>query len=332
MNIEDIKNKIRKSDNIGLFYGKTGASIASFILQNKKLGLDKQFAEELLTDVLDKISDNMPLNISCGLSGVGLGINFLIQKEYVEGNSDNVLKDVDDLIFKKIVYYNNNDKIDCVGLCDILYYTLVRLKTGLKNKMERTVFEEFAKKMINLIYIGRNIDFFEEPLPYNIYYPLPCFLYLCSYMHDMGLYRNRIVHLLNEIKPMAFSRIPFLHCNRLTLMSAVVCVANSTNDSDWYEYLSLLHRSFSFDKILDRETGYKQTFLSDGLLGIYCLAYEYNKNCVDNSLKLLIPNKLQDRLLKGFELMDIEEYKQRGQLGLDGILGILLFNKLTSIK
>ena len=36
MNIEDIKNKIRKSDNIGLFYGKTGASIASFILQNNK--------------------------------------------------------------------------------------------------------------------------------------------------------------------------------------------------------------------------------------------------------------------------------------------------------
>lgn len=108
MNIEYIKKEFRKSENIGLFYGKTGASVISFILQNKNVGLDKQFAEELLTDVYGKISANMPLNISQGISGIGLGINYLIQNKYVEGRADYVLKEVDEILFKKIVYYDKN--------------------------------------------------------------------------------------------------------------------------------------------------------------------------------------------------------------------------------
>ena len=332
MNIEYIKKEFRKSENIGLFYGKTGASVISFILQNKNVGLDKQFAEELLTDVYGKISANMPLNISQGISGIGLGINYLIQNKYVEGRADYVLKEVDEILFKKIVYYDKNDNIDCMGLCEILFYILVRLKTGLKNKMERTVFKEFAKKIINLIYIGKRIDFFEEPLPYKIFYPLPCFLYLCSYMYDMNIYRNRIVHILEEIKTMAFSRVPFLHCNRLTFMNAVLHVVNSTKDSDWYEYLGILHNTFSFDKILSEETGYKQVFFYDGLLGIYLTALDYNRNCNIEKYNISIPDFLQIRLFNALQLSDFDQIEKNERIGLDGILGILLVDNLIKTK
>lgn len=328
MNIENVKDEIRRSGNIGLFYGKTGASIVAFMLQNQNVGLNKQFAEELLTDVFNKINDNMPLNISQGISGIGLGINFLIQNGYVEGNADYVLKEIDEILFKRIVYYGKNDKIDCIGLCEILFYILVRLKTGLKNKMERIVFSEFAKKIFNLIYFGKGLDFYEEPLPYNVHYPMPFFLYLCSYMYGMGIYKNRINHILEEMKPMVCSRTPFLHCNRLTLMTSILHVANSTEDSDWFEYLNLLHNGFSFEKILKEEKGCKQVFFTDGLLAIYLVAQDYIKNCNLEKYNLTIPDALYAHLSQALQFMDFEQLKKNGRIGLDGVLGVLLFGNL----
>lgn len=326
MEIEWIKAEFRKSKNIGLLYGKTGASIASFLLQDSHIGLDKRYGEELLTEVFDQISENMPLNISQGLAGIGLGINYLIKRHYVEGNPDHVLKEIDEILFKRIVYYGEKDNIDCMGLSEILFYFLIRLKTGLKNKMERAIFVEFAKKALNMIYMGKKLDFFEEPLPYSIYYPLPCFLYLCSFMYDMNIYTNRINHILEEIKAIVFSRVPFLNCNRLTMMASVLHVAKSTKDSDWYDYLSLLHNAFSFDKMLEEEIGNKQIFLTDGLLGISLIANDYNKNCSQEKYSITVPD-IRPLVSQSLRLREFEQPNEEARLGLDGLLGIMLYNK-----
>lgn len=330
MNLERIKTKITESNNIGLLYGKTGACIIAFLLNDKKIGLDKKMAEELLTDVLDKINMNMPLNISEGLSGIGIGLNYLLKNKYVEGNPDVVLKEIDETLYRKIVYFDKNDNIDCMGLCEILYYVLVRLKTGLKNKMERRIFEEFAKKCINLIYMGKKIEFFEEPLPYNMHYPLPFFLYLCSVMYDMGIYKERVRHILDEIRTVAFTRVPFLNCNKLILMSAVLHVAKSINDGSWYEYLGLLHHSFSSDEMLGNEIGEKQIYLTDGLLGLSLIIDDYNEICPEAELKVHVPN-INNLLLQSSEMKAIECSNKNIKIGLDGLLGVFVYLKNKSL-
>jgi len=92
-------------NNYGLYNGKTGLCICYFLLA--AITEDKGF-EAKARILLDELSDNInsveQLDFANGLAGIGWGIEWLVQNKFVDANTDEVLEDLDDELYKSVVY------------------------------------------------------------------------------------------------------------------------------------------------------------------------------------------------------------------------------------
>lgn len=81
---------------LGLADGKMGITIALF--RYSRLSGDRNYegaACKLLDEIYEQIDYLMPVSFADGLCGIGWGLEYLVQHGYVEGDTDEVLKDID---------------------------------------------------------------------------------------------------------------------------------------------------------------------------------------------------------------------------------------------
>ena len=114
---------------IGLMSGKMGG-ILFFMLYAKKTGINayNEYCDELFNDIYEQICTSTEIGLYNGLCGVGLGVEFLIQNNFVEGNTDDILEEIDKIIMER----NPERMLDRSfnnGLGGILFYVITRLKS-----------------------------------------------------------------------------------------------------------------------------------------------------------------------------------------------------------
>lgn len=105
----------------------------------------KSIADELLERIYCNLN-NMSMDFFSGLSGVGLGLTYLIDNKLQYGNADNVLSDLDDLIYKQALKNPLSDFIYPEPVFSMGLYYLLRVKCC---NNERT--EEFTKRILDLL-------------------------------------------------------------------------------------------------------------------------------------------------------------------------------------
>lgn len=87
---------------LGLFNGKMG--IALFLYRYAKFSgkeFYEKFADDLIDEIYDEINKSMPPDLSRGLSGIGVGLTYLLQEEYLEGDADEILSEIDELLLEE---------------------------------------------------------------------------------------------------------------------------------------------------------------------------------------------------------------------------------------
>lgn len=90
-------------NNNGLLIGKMG--IILFLYRYSQFINNKyysDFAGNMLDEVL-KGSRTVSNDFESGLTGIGWTVNYLLKKEILEGNANNVLRDVDKKVFNRII-------------------------------------------------------------------------------------------------------------------------------------------------------------------------------------------------------------------------------------
>ena len=122
-------------DDIGLYYGKMGI-VLFFAHYARYTGCSvyEDFADELLGEVIENISDELPINMRTGLCGIGWGIEYLIQNHFMEGDSDEILGELDEKIIERDLRRVKDLSFD-TGLEGISCYIRMRLKSPRKNPM-----------------------------------------------------------------------------------------------------------------------------------------------------------------------------------------------------
>lgn len=82
--------------DIGLAQGKMGM-VFFFMHYYRQTGnsLYEDIACDLLDEVTEKLHKDFPVTFESGLSGIGWAVNYLIAKEYVEGDSLEICEEVD---------------------------------------------------------------------------------------------------------------------------------------------------------------------------------------------------------------------------------------------
>lgn len=115
-------------DNIGLLNGKMGIAIFFFeYARYSKYDLYDNYAGELIDEISVEVNTNSPVDFANGLMGFGWGIEYLVQNGFVEANSDEVLAEIDQSIFRSTLdaplAITNHTELFGIGL-----YYLARLK------------------------------------------------------------------------------------------------------------------------------------------------------------------------------------------------------------
>lgn len=115
------------TSDLGLFHGKMGIVIF-FAHYARWTGnaLYEDFADELLAEIYEDIHTDTPINLESGLCGIAWGIEYLVQNGFMEGDTDEILEDIDRRIMERDPR-RMTDLSFRTGLGGILFYATARL-------------------------------------------------------------------------------------------------------------------------------------------------------------------------------------------------------------
>lgn len=124
---------------LGLYHGKMGI-VLFFVYYSRytEKEMYTDYAREILNDIVEKIHQNMNYSFEFGLCGIGWGVAHLIENNFMEGDPDELLSDID----LKVMEYNLKQIKDVSvdqGVLGIGYY----IESRIRNKTtENSVFRE----------------------------------------------------------------------------------------------------------------------------------------------------------------------------------------------
>ena len=114
---------------VGLWEGKTGMSIFFFLLSRHTSNRwYEEFAGELLDDVCNHLSLHCPVTFADGLCGIGWAIEFLKKEGFIEGDTDEILGEVDRQVMERDVRRITDASLE-TGLAGIAAYVRSRLES-----------------------------------------------------------------------------------------------------------------------------------------------------------------------------------------------------------
>lgn len=137
-------------------------------------------ADKLLNKIIDHCSLAVPITYENGLCGIGTGIEYLLQKKLVEGNSDEILHQIDSAIYSVIEQKSLTDLGLGKGVSGLAYYFYSRLCTREHfNTPTALKIKEYLFHLINWI---------AELLPDTNNRPVLCEVYLVlSLLHELNI-------------------------------------------------------------------------------------------------------------------------------------------------
>lgn len=128
-------------EEIGLFHGKMGLVLFfSHYFKHNGHPVYEDIANELMDELGEKIHSELPIGFSWGLSGIGWGIEYLLQNNFFEGDSLELCEEID----KKIIASDPRTITDFsleTGLEGLLHYILMHIK-GIINQHSELPFNE----------------------------------------------------------------------------------------------------------------------------------------------------------------------------------------------
>lgn len=114
--------------DLGLFHGKMGI-VLLFFEYGKYTNCDiyTDVGEELLDNILNQLHENLPFHFDSGLSGIGWGIEYLLQNHFIEGNNNEICLEIDRKIMQINLRQLNNTTLE-TGLDGLYYYISARIR------------------------------------------------------------------------------------------------------------------------------------------------------------------------------------------------------------
>lgn len=148
-------------------------------------------AETLLDEVVERCSPTLPLTYGDGLCGVGVGIEYLIQAGFVEGDGDEVLAEMDYWLYNAV----NGRALEGLsldnGICGLASYFYFRLR----QRKDRDCLTVLRLKE-HLIYL---IDWIADVLPGTKHLPAlyETFFLLCQ-LHTLDVFNAKVEKLMMQ--------------------------------------------------------------------------------------------------------------------------------------
>jgi hypothetical protein len=315
---------------LGLLYGRMGYCI--YFYKIAEISGDAAYlklADSLLDSICSSLGNYHNLNIESGLTGIGLGINYLVKENLIEGNINIILKDFDIILFRFLSFQKKSNPEDLWLKVQLLYYFGIRLEYQKKGSKNEFIIKNLIFKILNS-FSQIPDDFFEEPYSFSLDFRLPFFLYALGAVSKHDMFSEKVKKIADELTLKIISLIPILHSHKVYLIFGMSLLAKGFNISLWHKHIGLLRREIDIDYIFTNELKDKNIFFKDGISGMVFLLAEYNKS-VENDEKIEYNSEYIRNRIKTSkawdDLIDNEQFF-RANSGLNGFCGLSLLNTL----
>ncbi len=262
-------------DTPGLFKGKMGACIYFFeAFHHNNDPKYRQAGESILQEVYTFIHQNpVPTYFDNGLAGIAWGIHRLIKKGFIEGNADELLEQVDHVLFRVISEKSEELEFGLKrGLMGYLLYVLDRLtpqppKTGFHLSSE--LFISLAVLLLNRLHLmaetGRAS--FTEPERFHLFWDLTCYLWLMAQAEKLGIHTDKLKQMKKDLTPTVLSCLPQNVANRLNLYGAMECLSVT----EWEHHTQLMKKGLTDISLSRFKLANKSLYMENGLAGLVFL-------------------------------------------------------------
>lgn len=135
--------------NLGLSHGKIGIILYFFHYAHySRNPIYARFAGELLDDLYEDLDDKCTFCFEDGLSGIGWGVLYLLENGFIEGNSDEILCDIDNKIMEWDLnrICNSKDLTEFIGISQYINY---RIKYS-ENSFDKNYLSNWRKLLVLL--------------------------------------------------------------------------------------------------------------------------------------------------------------------------------------
>lgn len=214
------KNEV-SHQNHGLMHGNAGLSILLYHLARSTQSSEfEQAADDLLEKVFANLNKSTPVDFENGLAGIGWGIEYLVQNNFAQGDTDQILEEVDNKIFR---FLNEETLISFelgTGLTGMLFYLISRLKNKKEPlSMAQQINRELLFLVINKIdeCVTSQFPDMVKELHFDLFWRYPVVLYGLTEAFGLNLYNDKINNMIRQWLPYLEAYMPSLQINRLFL-------------------------------------------------------------------------------------------------------------------
>ncbi|MDV2447808.1 hypothetical protein CMU93_09890 [Elizabethkingia anophelis] len=132
--------------SIGLINGRSGEALLLFLSADEK---NKHKGQELLNTISEEVSTSTDYSFETGITGFGWLIAFLHKERLIDIDSDDILEDFDDQIYKLTIQELSDQNTDIGTLLGLIDYHTIRHRN--KNFNEQYFRKFLHQECINLI-------------------------------------------------------------------------------------------------------------------------------------------------------------------------------------
>jgi lantibiotic modifying enzyme len=238
-------------NNHGLLNGNTGIAIFLYHLSR---AYQKPEFEEVADSLLDKafasLTTTAPPDFENGLAGIGWGIEYLVQNGFAEGNTDEILEEVDTKVFKILTEDSLTSFETTNGLTGYLLYLISRLKNSNDlRSMAYRINKELLIQTINKLdeLVTRQFPMIVKEQFFDLFWRFPVMLYALAESYHLNIYNRKIEQIVKHWMTYCEAYIPSLHINRLYLALALSRLNSIFHNKRIEKQIQILFFATNFD-------------------------------------------------------------------------------------
>ncbi len=225
-NIAKIIHQKELINDQSLLHGNTGLSVLFYHLA-KKTGLSEyqKTADDLIEVVFKNLNSSSPSDFESGMAGIGWGVEYLIQNNFVEGDSDDILEEVDNKVFKVLNEESINSLEVSNGLTGYLLYLISRLKNKSPySSMPQQINRELLILTINRIYenLTTQLPFIVKDISFDLLWRYPMIINGLGEAFKLNIHNEKISCMMKQWTTSFESYIPSMQIYRLYLAVALI--------------------------------------------------------------------------------------------------------------
>lgn len=158
-------------NDLGLFHWKMGIALF-FFEYGRSTGCDvyTDIAEELLDDIWALIDAELSISFESGLSGIGWGIEYLLQNRFISGDGNEVCEEMDRIIMQTDLCRLDDQRLD-TGLEGLFYYVSARMQGAASQKNPLPFDRRYREDLhlVNSFFDMDDLDAFYNRYPVSVF-------------------------------------------------------------------------------------------------------------------------------------------------------------------